>query len=120
MIPVKQLVEDAVDLLGSGTSPARCRTVASRAYYAAFHACLDAAQHAGYRFRHGKGGTHQQLLGFLRSGRPGPLKRAGLRLQRLYDQRIEADYRRDIAMGQGDAAMAVEDMSEIIEILESA
>lgn len=117
MISTAHLAEDTIALMGEAPSLARCRSIASRAYYAAYHACLEAATNAGYRREPDGRGTHEQLHGFMRSGTTQALRRAGERLRRLYRYRIDADYNLHVPVLKEHADEALEDMTEIREIL---
>lgn len=108
MITISALAADA---------EARARTVISRAYYAAYHACLNSAKQSGYRYTKSAGGTHWQLFMFLRDVQDKRLKRAGARLEGLFDRRIDADYRHYIPLTPQSADECIENMSKILEIL---
>jgi uncharacterized protein (UPF0332 family) len=116
MITISALAADAEALLPAG-SEARARTVISRAYYAAYHACLKSAKQSGYQYTKSAGGTHWQLFMLLRDVQDKKLKRAGARLEGLFDRRLDADYRLYVPLTAQSADECIETMSEILEML---
>lgn len=118
MISPADLAADAESLHTHSASGARCRSVISRAYYAAYHACDLRAKSVGYVFSHKlKLGTHKQLFNFMRSCADIKLRKVQPRLNGLYTKRISADYRLEGKVGLHMAEEALEEMTEIIEAL---
>lgn len=110
-----QILADAKDLASALVSPARQRTVISRAYYAAYHACIDRFP-APYD-KDQQGGMHRQFLRALRSS-SDPLARAcGDRLNGLYGRRLLADYQLGGIITRQMAIDAIEDAEEIVHDL---
>lgn len=119
MISPADLTEDALSLFGPNLSPARSRSVVSRAYYAAFHTCLLRAEAAGY-VRPKDKSIHAALREFMRTTKDSVFRRAERRLSSLYDKRIIADYRLGVALNSTQVAEALEEMSEIVDALSPA
>jgi uncharacterized protein (UPF0332 family) len=120
MIAPDDLAADAESLHAAGASAARCRSVVSRAYYAAYHACDIRAKELGYLFDPDRrGGTHEQLHKFMRQCGDSKLRRAFKRLKSLYTKRIDADYRLFATVGINTADEALEDMSEVVDALKA-
>lgn len=117
MTTPEDLAADVESLWADGASPARCRTVASRAYYAAYHRCLAAATDAGYVRQPGGGGTHQQLISYLTAPGQRRFNGAGRRLKEMYGLRIDADYDLETPMDGTLVQESLEAMTEIIEAL---
>ena len=82
------------ELLAQGRlSPARRRTVVSRAYYAACHFLMLSPEAAAFRPQQGAGeGSHRQFIRFLTTHPNTTVKFAGRKLDGLYGRRILADY----------------------------
>jgi uncharacterized protein (UPF0332 family) len=117
----RELATEAEELLNQAVStPARIRTVISRSYYAAFHACLQHAVHAGYARRHAAGGTHEQLLRFLTRQPGSSAYLMGKRLDRLRIRRVDADYQLAVRLTRMDAEDALDIMTEILTDLPAA
>ncbi len=115
MMHWRELATDAEGLLDqSGLTLARVRTVISRSYYVAFHACLEHAGHAGYVRQPAAGGTHEQLLRFM-TRKPGSTTyRLGKRLERLRKYRVDADYQLNVRLTRVDAEDALDIMTDIL------
>ncbi len=101
-------------LLTNSATEVRCRTVISRAYYAAFHACSNLAGALGLRDRRDRS-AHGLLIRFLADrGEETHRERADL-LGKLRDLRNTADYNLGITVTKAVAEDAVEDATEIVE-----
>lgn len=119
MMHWRLMVADAESLLTepSELTPARIRTIISRSYYAAYHACLEYAERQGYIRRPNAGGVHEQLLGFMMA-KAGSLEyKLGKRLMSLRDRRVKADYYRNVLVIRCDAEDALDVMTDIVRAL---
>lgn len=76
-----------------GPAEAALRSAASRAYYAAFHQALNVARKEGFVSSYQKG-DHEAIRTHFRNHEPSdPVRRKiALELERLWDQRRQADY----------------------------
>lgn len=112
-------LEEVQDLFSTATTETQFRTVASRAYYAAYASVMGAASSLGFAAT-ATGRDHGRLAQFL-SGHPNPLlQRIGkYRLPRLRKIRNRADYELQIAFTRGLAEDAVRTAEEIIAWIEA-
>ena len=108
------LLAETRELLVGSANEVRRRTVASRAYYAAFHASRRFAATLGYEQRRDRG-VHGQLIRFLANRQERWIRGCARRLRRLRDLRTKADYQLEIRFPFGIAQDAVEDAIEIME-----
>ncbi len=67
------------------------RNAASRAYYAAYHACKNIAEQK--KINLSAGATHEKLILGLKNSRNKDLQRLGNILQNMRDSRHKADYK---------------------------
>jgi uncharacterized protein (UPF0332 family) len=121
-----ELLRDAQTLLVAGS----LRSAMSRAYYAAYHACVDALERRGYTPRHflGRRGVpadrwehgivHAEFYRLI--VREGQLveERLGRALLWLHERRIEADYRPEVAITPERAQEAVRLAEELVTTLQ--
>lgn len=119
MIDAKDIVDDAIDALGSAkTSEARQRTVASRAYYAAYHFLLS--HPCGQPFASGtlakKGGLHRDFIYWLYRSKEPAVVNVAAKLDSLFDNRIIADYKIGIRFSSSLAQDAIDTACEIIDV----
>ena len=121
-----EFLDDAKHLLEGGS----LRSAISRAYYAAYHACVWALEHEGYlpeNFRR-RDGTRpsrwehgiicyafHQVFGLARRCIEHRLTRM---LPRLYAWRIDADYHPDAMFAEAEAQEAINLASELISVIE--
>lgn len=119
MMHWRMMVQDAESLPTeqSELTAARIRTIISRCYYAAYHACLEYAERQGYVWVRGAGGVHEQLLRFLTVKPRSSDYRLGKQLTQLRDRRVTADYDRTSRLTRHDAEDALDMMSDIVNAL---
>ena len=117
-----ELLRDAQTLLAAGS----LRSAMSRAYYAAYHACVDALERRGYspsyfRRRSGEPATRWEH-GVVRAAFHRVFvveerlieRRIGMALLRLYQGRVDADYFPEVDISPERAQQAVALAEEII------
>ena len=75
-----------------GQSEMANRNAASRAYYAAYHICLNFALEKNFDFIEGKGSYHAQLIQFYQSHPGRHYQAVGKILRRMRSTRTHADY----------------------------
>lgn len=93
MIAHDDILTEAQSLLQTDMREARCRTVASRAYYAAYHAVLPIAKQHGFDPNNYRGmGSHKALLKFLAASRHPELQDLHDDMATLRQRRMVADY----------------------------
>lgn len=95
--PDDLLAEAKLLATAARASEARRRTVISRAYYAAYHTLLQAAQAKGYVYetqQNRPAGRHENLIHWC-EGRPSDpdLKQSARRLLTMKRHRVSADYK---------------------------
>jgi uncharacterized protein (UPF0332 family) len=107
-------IEEVRNLLAAANSEAQYRTVASRAYYAAFAEVITLAGPLGF-VPTGSGADHSRLAQFL-AGHTNPLlQRIGrYRLPRLRKLRNRADYDLQVSFTRGLAEEAARTAEEVI------
>lgn len=108
------LLGEARALLVDTAKEVRCRTVISRAYYAAFHACWKFALALGFQDRRDRS-AHGLLIRFLADREEDSYREGALLLNRLRDLRNKADYHLDVTVTNAIAKDAVEDAAELVE-----
>jgi hypothetical protein len=112
-------IEEVRDLLAAAGTEVQYRTVASRAYFAAFVVAIDVATRRGFTPTQ-TGADHQNLIAFFKKASNSLLNRIGHhRLPRLRSLRNKADYDRGTPFPQGMAREAVETAEETIGWLNS-
>lgn len=108
----------------------RFRSVVSRAYYGAFHACVALFEHYGYRPSNfpgrGKRPARRWEHGIIR--RHFPIEfvhkrrlvdwRLGIGVKRLYESRTKADYRVDMRISEKMARNSLEEAQELLQVIE--
>jgi hypothetical protein len=110
------LLAEVKDLSQGAMSPARRRTVISRAYYATYH--FLHLSPVGKTFVRDSGiaiNTHRQFITFLIRANDANTKIAGRKLEGLYAKRILADYFMETQITNNMTTEAVDDALEIIE-----
>lgn len=99
------------------------RVILSRAYYAAFHYAQIFLQNNHWE-SHQAGGEHEKVIkGLKEMKKKSPdfqrkCKKLGLNLERLKYKRIQADYRDDIILSNGDVEKNINESKNIIETLD--
>jgi uncharacterized protein (UPF0332 family) len=107
-------IEEVLNLLAAAASDTQYRTVASRAYFAAFNQIIRLAQQQGFVPR-SSGDDHRDLIAFLKRSRSSFLNRIGhSRLPRLRAIRNRADYDQGQPFPRGLAEEAVKTAEEMI------
>jgi hypothetical protein len=95
MIDAQDIIEDAIDALVSLKTEARQRAVVSRAYYAAYHFLL--AHTCGRPLATGatgrRGGLHRDFIAWLYKPRDPCVVIVAHKLDTLFDDRVQADYK---------------------------
>ena len=119
MIDAKDIIDDAIDALASGTtSEARQRAVTSRANYAAYHFLLTHA--CGQPFASGttgsKGGLHRMFIAWLYQSKDPAVVNVVTKLDSLFDDRVIADYRIGSRFPSKLAQDAVDTTCEILDV----
>lgn len=90
----EQLLQCAKDLAGQG-SEATARAAASRAYYAAYHACVEIYASTGSS----NTGMHRAFISGLTKSPDTREKQLGYILDSIYQARIRADYKLGLSFG---------------------
>ncbi|MCH9020234.1 MAG: HEPN domain-containing protein [Proteobacteria bacterium] len=106
------LLEEARALLTDSAKEVRRRTVCSRAYYAAFHACWKIAGTLGLQRQRDRG-AHIQLIQFLGEREERSHQECASLLNDLRIRRNNADYDLETNFPKSIAEDAVADASEI-------
>jgi uncharacterized protein (UPF0332 family) len=111
-------LDEVKSLLATATTEVQYRTVASRAYFAAFNAAIAFAARRGFTPDQ-TGEDHKHLIEFFKHEKLDLLRRLGHhRLPRLRALRNRADYKLSIAFTQGMAEEAMQDAEEVISWLQ--
>jgi uncharacterized protein (UPF0332 family) len=108
--------EEARALLAAAGEETQYRTVASRAYYAAYNNVRAFAEPLGF-VPVKTGEDHRSLVEFLKNSNKDLLTRIGVRLVRLPRIRVQADYEPSASFSRGLAEDAVRDMEQIMDWL---
>lgn len=124
-VTAEDLAAEARGLAAAARSnETRCRTVIGRAYYAAYHALLQAASAAGYRYAKENSrppGSHENLIHWCRSQPAVPgLKAAGRRLADIKTWRVRADYKLIDPVTYDDALVCLDNAQALIDDLAPA
>lgn len=105
-------------------SEARRRTIVGRAYYAAYHSLLIAAQALGYRYSKENNrppGSHENLIDWaMRQSSTHDLRIAAERLRALKHWRRKADYTLDIDVSFSNAEYCLATAQAVINDLAPA
>ena len=107
--------------LGSASTEADFRTIAGRAYYAAYGSLrvrLCRAKGLDPTKLFDKSGRHVDLVRGISTSSHG-IKRVQIQYQRLLAKRVRADYRYGERVTQGDAEMAISDADWVVSHLAS-
>lgn len=101
-----------------GPPEAASRSAASRAYYAAFHEALRFARREGFAPSSQKS-DHKEIRAYFRNYKPSdPIRRKVAReLERLWDQRRQADY--DVVLYKQPDSLAAHAIGMAKRVLES-
>lgn len=122
--PGDLLAESKALRVAARGSEARCRTVIGRAYYAAYHALLQAAATAGYRYateNNRPPGSHENLIHWCRSQKTAPaLKMAGRILADIKTWRVRADYMLTDSVTYDNALACLDNAQALIDDLAPA
>ena len=108
------LLGQTQELVADSATEVRYRTVISRAYYAAFHACRELAPALGFRDRRDRS-AHGRLNRFLAKRKEDRYRERAVLLRQLRDLRNTADYHLNVTVTKAIAADAVKDATEIVE-----
>lgn len=92
------------------------RNAASRAYYAAFHACREAA-HGTLAVPSDAGGTHAEIISAYEQAGDRGYKKIGYMLRQCRDFRTKADYRIKDDFDSAYAVQAISQTERIIELI---
>lgn len=116
-----EFLETAKSVLADGQCERDFRTVAGRAYYAAYGTMrtrLSRAKgiHPDQLF--GKAGRHSDIVRAISLSSPA-LRKIGAHYLRLYSERVKSDYKYDTEVRRGDAEMALQAASWIVSSLNS-
>jgi uncharacterized protein (UPF0332 family) len=106
---------DLVELgarLASEPGEASLRAACSRAYYAAYHACLSFAEARGFKAE--RGSVHAALIRYLTEGAQKDARQLGNQLRIMRTLRTEADYYLGWSFESPRAAEAVEQARHIL------
>ncbi len=101
----------------SRTNEDRRRTVIGRAYYASYHAVLQAAEALGYSYTRGQPpfGRHEQLIGWATTQNLDPdLREAAAMLSELKTLRRVADYLLDTVIEHNHMADCLEKATYVV------
>ena len=109
------ILAEARELLAGADGEARCRSVVSRAYYAAFHAAWWFAAGDLGLTRRPHSSAHGQVTRFLAGHEEKIYRECAALLIRLRDLRNKADRHLNVTVSRGLAEDAVADAAEIIE-----
>lgn len=94
------------------------RAAASRAYYAAFHACKPIADKLP--ISSANGGVHNRLIASLADAPDQSLRKAAARLKMAKDTRVTADYHLGEDFTELDAISAIRKAEDILRLIEIA
>lgn len=124
-VTAEDLAAEARGLAAAARSnETRCRTVIGRAYYAAYHALLQAASAAGYRYtteNNRPTGRHENLIHWCKSQKTAPaLKMAGRILADIKTWRVRADYKLIDPVTYDDALVCLDNAQTLIDDLAPA
>lgn len=110
-------IEEVRALLAAAKTETQYRTVASRAYFAAFNGAISVASRHGF-VRRSSGDDHRDLIAFLKSSPSSLIRRIGHhRLPRLRAIRNWADYDQNQQFSHGMATEAAATAEEILNWL---
>lgn len=111
----RQLMSAAETDLAGGNHETDWRSVASRAYYAAYHGCREVAEHAKLDVSQ-RGSVHAALSDALVApSNPTALRSLGFMLTQPRRWRVDADYRIDLPFTKAEAALSVETCKQILD-----
>lgn len=100
------LMIEAARLLGRGKAEVDQRNATSRAYYAAYHRCLEIGRRIGLSAEPNRS-VHQQFIDTLAGSRNPRVRSLGYRLVECRRLRTEADYEIEGAFSHHDAQLAL-------------
>ena len=108
-------MEEVENLLVAAIEETQYRTVASRAYFAAYNAVMRLAKLRGFEAEE-SADDHRRVISYLKLQNNDLIRRIGFtRLPRLRTLRNRADYVLDVRFERGLAEEAVETARQIIE-----
>ena len=108
------LMIEAALLLGRGKAEVDRRNATSRAYYAAYHRCLEIGRRIGLSAEPNRG-VHQQLIDTLAGSRNPRVRSLGYRLVECRRLRTEADYEIEGDFSHHDAQLSLSQCTRILE-----
>lgn len=114
-----EFLATAKSVLMNGQCEGDFRTVAGRAYYAAYGTMrtqLSRAKGIPPDQLFGKAGRHSDVVRAISRGSPA-LKKIGAQYRRLYSTRVRSDYKYDTEVRRSDAEMALQAANWIISTL---
>jgi len=93
-----------------------CRNAASRAYYSAYHSCLDLSKrYPATNDIEVKGGVHQQLIDVLCAHQDERVRTVGCSLKQTKIQRVRADYKLTQNFTLQDAKFTVDSVQKLLQ-----
>jgi uncharacterized protein (UPF0332 family) len=95
------------------------RNCLSRAYYGAYHTAKTVVPPESYDYEDGKkAGSHKRYIDQLLQGENGSFERQlGVKLLRLYDRRITADYHLNKTVIQADVAVQLNTTKDAFDLV---
>lgn len=89
-----RVAEESAILAKTSAAGADCwrRTSISRAYYAAFHAAAECAESRNKGLLQQAGADHHRVIKHFKNATRTDTRNIGFELERLYDNRLRADY----------------------------
>jgi uncharacterized protein (UPF0332 family) len=94
-----------------------CRNAASRAYYSAYHSCLDLSN--GYpstnNVKSKGGGMHKRFIDKLCNHQDEQMRTVGSSLNQAWTRRVKADYKLTQDFTLQDAKFAVDSVQELLQ-----
>ena len=104
--------------LNNNSCEVRNRTAASRAYYCAYHACINLFQ-INIPREHQKGGMHNNFIQSLERSTNKNDRRIGIILRDIYNRRLLADYDLQTAFPESSSTQAIKQTQRLLEQLKT-
>ncbi|MEZ5671021.1 MAG: HEPN domain-containing protein [Thiotrichaceae bacterium] len=103
-------------LQNESVAEVECRNAASRAYYCAYHSCLDLSKrYPSTNDVKTKGGVHQRLINTLCSHQDERVKSAGYFFNQIKRLRVKADYKLTTNFTLQDSQFAVNSVQKLLQ-----
>jgi len=113
------IAKDILDLANSlylAGDEVSLRSAASRAYYAAYHACLPIADNLPSKSV--RGGSHERVIAILAAAPSKSIRKAAAQLKMAKDTRVIADYDLDSSFRNLDAISTIRKAESISKLIE--